>query len=183
MTSRQFLRTSAAATACPAVAATTSGCTRAQHGVDQALLLRRALTASGPSAEQLHELVRCATLAANGHNTQPWRFHLEPDRITISPDFSRRTPAVDPDDHHLWVSLGCATGNPAQAAGALGKHADVELTSRDVRMSLANAAPERSPLVDAIFHRQSTRADYDGRPLPSGVLRTLERAGSGNGVE
>jgi hypothetical protein len=26
----------------------------------------------------------------------------------ILPDLSRRCPAVDPDDHHLFVSLGCA---------------------------------------------------------------------------
>src|SRR5690554_6136947 len=47
-------------------------------------------------------LLRYATLAANGHNTQPWRFRVQPDEITIEPDYSRRTPVVDPDDHHLF---------------------------------------------------------------------------------
>ncbi len=180
---RLVLKTGAATAAYPMVALTAAGCSGADHGEEQARLLRRPLIAPSGSAEELHELVRCATLAANGHNTQPWRFHLEPDRITISPDVSRRTPAVDPDDHHLWVSLGCATENLVQAAGDLGKHADVELTSQAVRISLANAAPKRSALVDAIFHRQCTRADYDGRSLPSEALQTLERAGSVNGVE
>jgi len=146
-------------------------------------LLRGPLTASNQPAGQLQELVRCATLAANGHNTQPWRFHLEPDRITISPDFSRRTPAVDPDDHHLWVSLGCAAENLVQAAGAMGKHADVELTPQDIRIFLTSSASEPSLLADAIFQRQCTRADYDGRPLPSEVLQTLDHAGAVNGVE
>jgi hypothetical protein len=182
MSRRQFLRTGAAAAACPAVAVTAS-CTGAQHDEARARALRRALTVSGQGVEELRELVRCATLAANGHNTQPWRFHLDPDRITISPDFSRRTPAVDPDDHHLWVSLGCAAENLVQAAGIVGRHADVELTSQDVRIVLTHSAAERVPLADAIFQRQCTRADYDGRPLPGEVLWALEQAGAGNGVE
>ena len=66
------------------------------------------------------DLVRYATLSANSHNTQPWKFHLAPNRIDILPDFSRRTPVVDPDDHHLFTTLGCATENLAIAAAARG---------------------------------------------------------------
>lgn len=55
---------------------------------------------------ELQDLIRYATLAASGHNTQPWRFRAGPNRIDILLDFSRRTPVVDPDDHHLLVSLG-----------------------------------------------------------------------------
>jgi Nitroreductase family len=44
----------------------------------------------------LRELVRFGTLAASGHNTQPWRFRLEPMQIVVVPDLTRRTPAVDP---------------------------------------------------------------------------------------
>ncbi len=69
----------------------------------------------------LKDIVRYATLAANGHNTQPWRFRLFDRAIHILPDFTRRTPAVDPDDHHLYASLGCAAENLALAAGARGR--------------------------------------------------------------
>jgi hypothetical protein len=65
---------------------------------------------SGSDALQ-RELVRYATLAPSSHNTQCWRFKLEKNLISILPDFARRCPAVDPDDHHLFVSLGCATEN------------------------------------------------------------------------
>ena len=51
------------------------------------------------------DLVRYATLAASSHNTQPWLFKIEPRRIVILPDLSRRCPAVDPDDHHLFARL------------------------------------------------------------------------------
>lgn len=99
-----------------------------------------------------------------------------------SPDLSRRTPVVDPDEHHLWVSLGCATENLVLAAAALGKHADVAFDPQEVHVALDNTAPVRSPLVNAIFQRQCTRADYDGQPMPNDVLQKLARAADRGGV-
>jgi transcriptional regulator with XRE-family HTH domain len=64
------------------------------------------------------ELVHCATLAPSSHNTQCWKFAVEDKAITIRPDPARRCPAVDPDDHHLFVTLGCAAENLVQAAQA-----------------------------------------------------------------
>ena len=72
----------------------------------------------------MRELVRCATLAASSHNTQCWKFHIDATTkeraISILPDLARRCPAVDPDDHHLFVSPGCAPENLIQAARAYG---------------------------------------------------------------
>jgi hypothetical protein len=144
--------------------------------------LRSPLDESAKDGAQLKELVRCATLAANGHNTQPWKFRLSPGGISIRPDLSRRTPVVDPDEHHLWVSLGCATENLVLAAAALGKHADVAFGPQEVRVVLDNTAPLRSPLVNAIFQRQSTRSDYDGQPISKDVLRELTRAADRGGI-
>jgi hypothetical protein len=143
---------------------------------------RAPLRASADDAVVMRELVRCATLAANSHNTQPWTFELSPGAISIRPDLSRRTPVVDPDDHHLWVSLGCATENLVVAAAALGRRAHAEVTPEGVRLSLDSAAALDSPLADAIFARQCTRGTYDGRALPSDVVARLERAATGNGV-
>jgi nitroreductase len=138
--------------------------------------LRSPLHESTEQVALLQELVRCATLAASGHNTQPWKFALSPNTISIRPDLSRRTPVVDPDDHHLWVSLGCAAENLVLAAAALGKHADVAFGPQGVHVALDSAAPVRSPLVNAIFQRQCTRAEYDGQPLPKDVLQELALA-------
>jgi hypothetical protein len=66
------------------------------------------------------ELVRCATLAASSHNTQCWKFAVTEKSISIFPDLGRRLATVDPDDHHLYVSLGCAAENLVQAALANG---------------------------------------------------------------
>lgn len=44
------------------------------------------------------------------------------------------------------------------------------------------APPERTKLFDAIPHRQSTRAVYDGRSVPPEHLQLLEAAGNAEGV-
>lgn len=130
----------------------------------------------------LHEIVRYATLAANSHNTQPWRFTLTPRSISIAPDVSRRCPVVDPDDHHVFVSLGCAAENLIHAALAMGLRPALRFEAGAVTAEFESAAMERSPLFAAIPHRQSTRAPYDGQPVSGDVLRDLERAGTGDGV-
>lgn len=130
------------------------------------------------------ELVRYATLAANSHNTQPWRFRIESDRITVLPDFSRRCPAVDPDDHHLFASLGCAAENLVLAAEAHGLRATVSIEDAEdaIRIDLEPGAPLDSLLFQAIPLRQSTRATYDGTRIPTNQLTMLEAAAKDDGV-
>ncbi|MEQ9562383.1 MAG: nitroreductase family protein [Woeseiaceae bacterium] len=130
------------------------------------------------------ELVRYATLAASSHNTQPWRFEVDSNSIALVPDFSRRCTAVDPDDHHLFASLGCAVENlllAAEAAGLKGRLSYDAETPR-LTVSFEQATPNRSPLFDAILTRQCTRTKFDGRPLSTEQLRLLSEAGQGSEV-
>lgn len=131
------------------------------------------------------ELVRCATLAPSSHNTQCWKFALEAQAITVRPDLTRRCPVVDPDDHHLFVSLGCAAENLAQAALAHGFQAEpaFDATRDALHVALQPTPAKRSALFEAIPKRQCTRADYDGKHLSAEELRLLERAASGGGVQ
>jgi hypothetical protein len=122
------------------------------------------------------ELVRFATLAANSHNTQPWIFSTHGNEIVITPDVARRCPAVDPDDHHLFVSLGCAAENLALAAAALGWHANQTVDGDRIVIALDTAPPATSALAGAIPVRQCTRAAFDGRPVAPEMLRQLENA-------
>lgn len=134
----------------------------------------------------LAELVRYATLAANGHNTQPWRFRIATRQIDILPDPTRRTPVVDPDDHHLFASLGCAVENLAIAAAARGHPtAGIGFDAADgtVRFAFGDGPATPSDLFQAIPVRQSTRAEYDGRPVPAGDLRALATAAAMPGVD
>jgi hypothetical protein len=133
----------------------------------------------------VRDIVRLGTLAASSHNTQPWVFRLRRQGIDLLPDFSRRCPVVDPDDAHLWRSLGCAAENLVQAAAAQGHAATVVLDDRAsaVRVSFERAAAfGPTALSRALVQRQCTRNLYDGRPISAGHRALLAQAGSGNGV-
>jgi hypothetical protein len=134
----------------------------------------------------LTDLVGYATLAASSHNSQPWTFSLRLQSIAIVPDFSRRCPATDPDDHHLFVSLGCAAENLAHAALAYGlyTHAYVGREYHSgVDLLLEPTQAIRTRLFDAIPERQCTRTRYDGLPISRQDIAALSAAGQGNGVD
>ena len=136
-----------------------------------------------PADPTENDLIRYATLAANGHNTQPWRFRALDGAIDILPDLSRATPVVDPDDHHLFVSLGCAAENLAIAAAATGRPGEAQADAEGRVRFLYSEGPARSdPLFVAIPRRQSTRADYDGRPVSAADIETMRKAADVPGV-
>ena len=186
--------------------------TRRQFTTSAPCLLSSALTSSGCSQESAadsyaavsgrtwrlgplsgfdgaalgQELVRYATLAPSSHNTQCWKFALDAHGkvITILPDLSRRCPAVDPDDHHVFVSLGCAAENLIQAALAHGLKGDAQFdpTTDAVHVTLEPTAAQSSTAFKAIAQRQCTRGDYDAAALSNEELRRLQRAGSSTTV-
>ncbi len=153
---------------------------------DSARALRRRMQVdSGERSQQMRELIRYATLAPSSHNTQCWRFRIKAKSITITPDYASRCPAVDPDDHHLFVSLGCATENLVQAALAAGLKADPRFDASEtgqIAVHLDATKCYESPLFQAIPARQCTRGDYDGLAIAPAELRLLEKAGTGVGV-
>lgn len=178
------------AAACGAGAPMLAACSAGASHDEAARSLRRPITANeGDNTLLMRELVRYATLAPSSHNTQCWKFKLRNQgssrSITIEPDLARRTPVVDPDDHHLFVSLGCATENLMQAALASGLQGDARFDPTGagaIHVSLHATQAISSPLFQAITERQCTRGDYDGKPLTTDELRLLEQAGTGNGV-
>ena len=136
-------------------------------------------------AAMQRELVRYATLAPSSHNTQCWQFKLASNSISILPDFKRRCPIVDPDDHHLFVSMGCAAENLFQAALAQGLRGSLEFgnsPSDELRVMFEPTQKQISPIFEAIPARQCTRAPYDGTVLSTQELKLLEQAGKGEGV-
>lgn len=144
---------------------------------------------AGPDLPEAAALVHYASLAANSHNTQPWRFAAAGDGIAIRADHGRATPVVDPDGHHLFVSLGCAAENLRLAAAALGRPAEIGALEGDAlpvalgRGGIGRGAPVADdPLFRAITARQSSRTLYDGQALAPATLAALEAAATAPGV-
>jgi hypothetical protein len=122
--------------------------------------------------DTMRNLIHYATLAANGHNTQPWKFSIRGNAIEIHPDYSRELKVVDAQHRELWISLGCALENLLTAARASGYAAEVAYPdSADlIRVNLTSDSSQPTPLFDAIPQRQNTRSEYDGRPIPASDL-------------
>ncbi len=137
-------------------------------------------------APETRDFIRYATLAANSHNTQPWRFTVSDGGIAVRPDLERRIAIVDPDNHHLFVSLGCAAENLAIACGARGKPGELSFNPADdgsVMFAFGSGLPAPPEMFDAIPKRQSTRGDYDGRLVSVADLGALVAAAAVPGVD
>lgn len=130
------------------------------------------------AAAALREVVRYATLAPNSHNTQPWKFRIDRSELLLFPDYARRTPVVDPDNHHLFVTLGCAAENARLAGRALGMNGEISYHAEDgggLGIDLRPGPVRPSILFNAIPHRQSTRNLYDGKVPSTADLAALEQ--------
>ena len=134
------------------------------------------------------ELIHYATLAPSGHNTQPWKFSIKGDSIFIYPDYSRSLLVVDPDDHALFISLGCALENLIIAANHFGYQANVEYALSEeksevikVRLTKNNDTKDDS-LFDSIPLRQATRNKYDSKPIPEPDINSLREVTVQEGV-
>jgi hypothetical protein len=151
---------------------------------ERALGVRRPFRKGATVPEHMRELVRMASLAASGHNTQPWKFAVGDNVIEIHPDSSRRLPVVDPSDRELWISLGCALENLLITARANGftPHVIYPDKAESIRVELTAGTPQTSPLAAAILVRQNTRSEYDGRPLGNADLNQLHALPAEPGV-
>ena len=148
-----------------------------------AAAIRSSLTAG---ARDDQELIRLASLAASSHNTQPWIFERANGSILIRPDRSRRCPVVDPEDAHLYRSLGCAAENLIHAASQQQLRASVDFDESldSVVIHLEPAADvEPTEMSAALTTRQCTRTAYDGRPVPDEELERLRAMGSSESIE
>jgi hypothetical protein len=143
---------------------------------------------AGDTKSTIKEIIRLATLAPSGHNTQPWHFSVNEHVITILPDYSRRLPVVDPDDHALFISLGCALENLVIAAGQYGYSTDIKYAlenanSEQIEVALKKSDGFRgSALFKAIPQRQATRQQFNGEPIAEKDLQALNTASSQEGV-
>lgn len=155
----------------------------AMHDYDSAVLRNRQALAANSAASGL---VRYATLAPSGHNTQPWRFRLHDGGIDVVPDFTRRTPMVDPDDHHPFIGLGAAAENLALAAAVSSTPGEWCFDPSSSATIVLRYAPGRigePALFTAIPRRRSSRTVYDGKRISTSDQAALIAAAKVPGVD
>jgi hypothetical protein len=129
-------------------------------------------------------LVHAAILAANPHNSQPWRFRVDAGRLDLLADPTRNIGSIDPFFREKHIGLGCALENALQAAAATGLAARLTMFPQPAdpthiaTLTLESGRPAAAPLYAAIPRRHTNRGAYDrARELPTSAFAALEGLG------
>ncbi|WP_314220362.1 Acg family FMN-binding oxidoreductase [Streptomyces zaehneri] len=130
-------------------------------------------------------LLAAAVAAPSIHNTQPWRFGLDPGTrsVEVRADPRRRLPMTDPDLRAQHLSVGAAVFNLRVAAANLGWEPVVRLLPAAddpgllARVRLAGPV-ECGPsslrhLYEAVERRHTSRMPFTGRPVPEPIVTEM----------
>lgn len=137
---------------------------------------------------KFQEIIQYSVKAPSGHNTQPWKFKVLEDEIQIHPDFERALPIVDPDNHALYIGLGCAAENCIIAAKAKGFKPALIIYKSDgvaiisIKMN-TDPYQEKDVLVDYIEKRQVVKNGYKDTVVSEEVIGKLKGASVFEGIE
>lgn len=136
------------------------------------------------------DLVRCATLAPSGHNTQPWLFEIGERRIDLWADRTRALAVNDPRDRELTISCGAALFNLRVAIAHAGCEPEIacfpearepDLIAR-VAWNPTAVAPAEAELFPALEKRRTYRRRFSEEEVRHGVLRALTLAAEREGA-
>lgn len=146
----------------------------------------------GPLEARIWFALRYAILAPSSHNSQPWRFAIADDTVTLMADRTRALPVVDPYDRELIISCGAALFNLRAALSHFGMRfaidlfpvkADADLLA-SVRVIDAPANDEElARLCAAIPLRATNRGPFSPIAVPDKVCKLLVDAVTIEGVD
>ena len=137
---------------------------------------------SGNLSDQLKFLLKYAILAPSGPNTQPWKFSINDDQVSLIADFTRSLPSVDPTDRTLYISHGCLLANLLVAAEHFGFGYNLkclpEGLSGDrtaaVQFSKESGKQKFPDLFREITKRHTNRMKYEDRAIEDETLLRLK---------
>ena len=139
-------------------------------------------------------LLAAAVAAPSIHNTQPWRFGLDPDTrsVEVRADRSRQLPMTDPDLRAQHLSVGAAVFNLRVATAHLGWQPVVRLLpaaddpDQLARVQLATPAEGRPSslrgLYEAVERRHTSGMPFTGRPVPEPTVTAMISAARAEGA-
>lgn len=145
----------------------------------------------GDFTEQATFLLRYATLAPSGHNTQPWLFRIGGHTVDVIADRRRALPVVDPYDRELVISCGAALGTLETAAAHFGFQPrtqlapdpdDPDLLARVYLSERNERATAATALFAAIETRRTTRTPFNDALPPDAVLARCHELARAGGV-
>jgi nitroreductase len=141
--------------------------------------------------DTLLEVLDLARLAPSIHNSQPWRWRVEPRTVRLYADLRRWLPVTDQDGRDLMLSCGAALHHLRVALAARGLAAAVERLPdpensdhlATVTVTEALPDPTDAALFGATLRRRTDRRRMSHRPVPAAVLDDLVAAARHGGAE
>ncbi|EJO55372.1 nitroreductase family protein [Burkholderia multivorans CF2] len=133
-----------------------------------------------------------AVLAPSSHNSQPWRFLVDGNTISLCADRVRALPVVDPFDRELIISCGAALLNLrvaldhaglAHTIGTFPSEVDPDLLAQIRICDDGYSDAVLGTLFDAIPKRVTTRAPFESSPVPEAIQQALVEAGIAEGAD
>lgn len=143
------------------------------------------------TADLVARVVEVAGRAPSIHNTQPWRWRLERDRLELRADRDRQLRVADPDGHSLRVSCGAALALAELAFRAegwlVGTERLFDSDDPDLLARFSDPSPHESTQAErdqlaAAARRHSERRPFQRREVPPDLVEHLRSAADGAGV-
>lgn len=141
-------------------------------------------------SEQFLQLIRYAILAPSSHNSQPWRFTIQPNTILLEPDFTRALPESDHNHRQLYISIGSALANLIVAADYYGFDTKQKFKEEDRKTSIQIILTKRerhttepTHLLDSITSRRTNRSKYTSSSVEQGFLNLLKELANDDSLQ
>ena len=140
--------------------------------------------------DTLLETLDLARLAPSIHNSQPWRWRVEPRAVRLYADLRRWLPVTDQDGRDLMLSCGAALHHLRVALAASGIAARVRrLADPDERDLLAVVEVDPHALaepglgsVEPLYRRRTDRRRFNPWPVPQEFLNELVQRAAEQGA-
>jgi hypothetical protein len=145
---------------------------------------------TSPDLVTIRLIVDAAVRAPSVHNSQPWLWEYDGERLHLMADWSRQLRYADPEGRDLLISCGAALHHAGVASAAFGWSATVQrLPDRpdERRLATISFTPSATNAVhqaalQALHQRRTDRRTPSSQPIPSEKLDALVRAATIHGA-